>query len=289
MKYKLFTYVAVLIGITAVAQAKPLPAVVDDSEIIKSLSNGLGDLIDKGNVPTSKKLASQLDKKTCKIDLPTVSSEKPRNIYDKCADSVVAIASVYKCNKCTEWHNSGAATGWILTADGVMVSNYHVFGGKDVSGFGIRTRDGRVAPVVEILAASKRDDVVIFRVEGKGFIPMALGPDARVGEELHIIAHPDSRFYTYTSGRVSRYYRKRMPAKDGEGPAIMAVTAEFARGSSGGPVMDVNGNVVGMVASTQSIYYPPKKKTDKQGPFQMVIRNCVPVSAIRALVEKPGA
>jgi len=48
--------------------------------------------------------------------------------------------------------------------------------------------------------------------------------------------------------------------------------------------MDSAGNVVGMVASTQSIYYPPKKKEDKKGPFQMVIRNCVPVSAISALI-----
>jgi len=266
------------------ASARPMPSVVNDAEIISSLSDGLGELVDKGDVPSSKKLAPQLKKKTCKITLPTSSTKKPENIYDACADSVVAIASVYKCTKCTKWHNNGAATGWILTADGIMVTNYHVFDGKDVSGFGIRTRDGRVAPVMEILAASKRDDVVIFRVRGDGFKPMALGPDARVGDDLHIIAHPDSRFYTYTSGRVSRYYHKRIPSKK-KGPIILAVTAEFARGSSGGPVMDINGNVVGMVASTQSIYYPPKKKTDKKGPFQMVIRNCVPVSAIRALVQ----
>ncbi|MGB0774318.1 MAG: S1 family peptidase, partial [Akkermansiaceae bacterium] len=221
-----------------------------------------------------------------KIKLLTEARKNSMNkLYSTCAESVIAISSVYKCNRCTKWHSSGAATGWVLTADGIMVTNYHVFDGKKVAGFGIRTRDGKVAPVVEILAASKRDDVAIFRVEGSGFKPLPLGPSAEVGSDLHIIAHPDSRFYTYTSGKVSRYYKKRTPGN--KGPGIMAVTAEFARGSSGGPVMDSSGNVVGMVASTQSIYYPPKKKTDKQGPFQMVIRNCVPVSAIKALIETP--
>lgn len=284
MKHPIISTCA-LLAFSLCSPARSAPAVVDDSKILNSMSKGLGKLIEDGDVPTSKKLATQLGRRTCKVKLPSVATNKPVNIYDACADSVVVIGSVYKCSKCTEWHRSGAATGWILTSDGVMVTNYHVFRGKDVSGFGIRTRDGRVAPVIEILAASQRDDVLIFRVKGKGFKPLAMGPDARVGDALHIIAHPDSRFYTYTAGNVSRYYKKR--TKTGTGATSMAVTAEFARGSSGGPVMDSFGNVVGMVASTQSIYYPPKKKTDTKGPFQMVIRNCVPVSAIRALVEIP--
>jgi len=79
---------------------------------------------------------------------------------------------------------------------------------------------------------------------------------------------------------------KRCPNSfKGVGATLMTVTAEFARGSRGGPIMDDFGNVVGMVTSTQSIYYPSKNKTVKKGPLQMVIRNCVPVSSIRALIE----
>ncbi|MCP5535118.1 MAG: trypsin-like peptidase domain-containing protein [Akkermansiaceae bacterium] len=289
MKY-LPNHLPALLGFSLIAQGLAVsvghaaPETVDDAVIIKSLSEGIGALVDGGKASPSKKLTPQLERRKCTVKVDRASSKALDNLYGQCADSVIAIASVYKCGKCDNWHNSGAATGWILSEDGVMVTNYHVFDGKEVAGFGIRTRDGKVAPVTEILAASKRDDVVIFKVAGSGFKPLPLGPDANVGSDLHIIAHPDSRFYTYTAGKVSRYYRKRVPK--GDGPSIMAVTAEFARGSSGGPVMDSAGNVVGMVASTQSIYYPPKKKTDTQGPFQMVIRNCVPVSAIRALIER---
>jgi len=270
---------------TPLQSATQSPVIVDDTVIRKELTKGVGELTDAKKTTSGKDLVAQLDRKSCKLKLIPAATSAKANIYDSCADSVVAIGSVYKCDKCNKWHTSGAATAWVLTADGVMVTNYHVFNGKTVAGFGIRTRDGKVAPVVEILAANKETDIAIFRVEGSGFKPLALGPDAKVGSDLHIIAHPDSRFYTYTSGKVSRYYHKR--THQGMGTPLMAVTADFARGSSGGPVMDSAGNVIGMVASTQSIYYPPKKKTDKKGPFQMVIHNCVPVSSIRALVKKP--
>lgn len=263
--------------------AKENLSVVDDHKILKQTPEKIGAFVDKKKAIAWEKIIQQLNRTRTKLVLPKASSNPLKNLYANRADGVVSVASVYKCNHCTHWHSSGAATGWILTADGVMVTNYHVFNGKKVAGYGIRTHDGRYAPVIEILAASKRHDVAIFRVGGDGYQPIPMGPDAEVGSDLHIIAHPDSRFYTYTSGRVSRYYRKRGQAN--AGPVLMAVTAEFARGSSGGPAMDPAGNVVGMVASTSSIYYPPKKKGDKKGPFQMVIRNCVPVSSIRSLIE----
>lgn len=284
-----------------VTGAMAAPVMVDDAAVAKELTKGLHALADKGEVVSSKVLNSQLGRTTCKIKLP-VSVQKPlANLYSNCADSVVVIGTVFKCGHCDKWHNRSSATGWVLTEKGVMVTNYHVFEGKDVAGFGIRTRDGKVAAVTEILAASKRDDVVIFKVSGTGFNPLALAPDAAVGSELHVIAHPAGRYYTYTSGRVSRYYRKRIAS--GDGPTLMAVTAEFARGSSGGPVMNSAGNVIGMVSSTQSIYTsgaaqtkPAKErgksgkkseKSDRSKVFQMIIRNCVPVSAIRALIHRP--
>ncbi len=84
-----------------------------------------------------------------------------------------------------------------------MVTNYHVFRGKDVAGFGVLTRDGRVAPVVEILAVDEAHDVLIFRVDAKkgSYKPLPLGNAQRVGGNAHIIAHPDSRFFTYTAGQ----------------------------------------------------------------------------------------
>lgn len=259
------------------------PAVIDDAALTHDLGEKIGKLVEAKKVASSKELAEELVRVKATVKLPTAGTGRLDDLYGDRVDGVGIVASVYKCGSCDEWHRSGMATCWVMTSDGVMVTNYHVFEGKDHAGFGVLTRDGKVSPVVEVLAADKASDIAIFRVKGEGFKPLPLGPAQKVGGAAHIIAHPDSRFFSYTGGNVSRYYQAPRQTA-----TWMAVTAEFARGSSGGPVMDDAGNVVGMVANTQSIYYPKKKKTDFRGPFQMVIRNCVPVSAIKKLIEAPS-
>lgn len=259
------------------------PIVINDSEMTRELGKKIGELVDTSKTTGAKELTEQLSRKTTALVLPKPSDNESDDIYNDCVDSVGIIASVYKCGKCDKWHRSGCATCWVLAEDGVMVTNYHVFANAEHSGWGVLLRDGRVCAVKEVLAADKESDIAIFRVEGEGFSPLKLGNPQKVGGEVHIIAHPDSRFFTYTAGLVSRYYTAR--TSKAAKTIWMAVTAEFARGSSGGPVLDECGNVVGMVANTQSIYYPKKKKSDFRGPFQMVIRNCVRVVDIQKLIE----
>lgn len=268
-----------------VCSALPLfsaPPVIDDTNLTKDLGDKIGKFCTAKKATPTATLIKQLNRKSTKLALPEPDKKKKEDIYADTVQSVGIITSAYKCTKCPHWHRSGCATCWVLTEDGVMVTNYHVFENMKQAGYGVLTSDGKVSPVTEVLAADKAADIAIFRVEGKGFKPLKLGNSQRVGGAAHIIAHPDSRFFTYTAGVVSRYYKDRAKR-----PVFwMGVTAEYARGSSGGPVMDDAGNVIGMVASTNSIYYPSKDK-NKRGPFQMVIRNCVPVDAIRKLITKP--
>lgn len=256
------------------------PVVVDDRALMMGLDQKVGAFVDSKKAIDSKLIQEHLKRNRTTLQLSAAGDKRLDDVYGECVDGVGIITSVYKCGKCDKWHRAGCATCWILTEDGVMVTNYHVFANSTQSGWGVLTRDGCVSPVQEILAADKVADIAIFRVGGKGYKPLKLGAAQEVGGDANIIAHPDSRFFTYTSGKVSRYYKSAQKAGD-----WMAVTAEFARGSSGGPVMDECGNVVGMVSNTQSIYYPSNDKAKPEGPFQMVIRNCVPVSAIRKLIE----
>lgn len=269
---------AIALGINGV-MANVGEVVVDDRALMTGLDAKVGKHVDDKLTIDAKQVNEQLKRAQIKLQLPVAGEKQMDDLYGQCVDGVGIITSVYKCGKCDKWHRAGCATCWVLTEDGVMVTNYHVFANKTQSGWGVLTRDGRVSPVCEVLAADKETDVAIFRVKGAGFKPLSLGGAQEVGGEVSIIAHPDGRFFTYTNGKVSRYYKS-----PNQSATWMAVTAEFARGSSGGPVMDECGNVVGMVSNTQSIYYPSQKKEEKMGPFQMVIRNCVPVSAIRKLI-----
>ncbi|MGJ8654926.1 MAG: S1 family peptidase [Akkermansiaceae bacterium] len=264
------------------------PPIIDDAALIKGLDDKIGKLTVKHKEMSSKVLTAQYERKSTVLTLPEINKKDLEDIYASSVESVGIITSVYKCTKCPHWHRSGCASCWVLTEDGVMVTNFHVFRDKDVAGFGVLMSDGTVSPVVEVLATDKEHDILIFRVATRKekYRPLALGDAQKVGGNAHIIAHPDSRFFTYTAGQVSRYYMSRSKKKS----YWMGVTAEYARGSSGGPVMDDAGNVIGMVASTNSIYYPSKDpKKNPRGNFQMLIRNCVPVDAIRKMITKPGS
>ena len=61
------------------------------------------------------------------------------------------------------WQAGDPATAWVLTPDGVMVTNHHVFlDAEKEEVFGVMMSDGRFFPVTEILAADK---LITYRIE----------------------------------------------------------------------------------------------------------------------------
>ena len=268
----------------AVADDQPF---IDDHKILTGFSNFLTVALEDGSAASAKTLRAQLGRKKAVISLP--DHKKPANFsYTEAIDSVAVLASIYKCPNCSRLHNSTATT-WALTSDGVMASNYHVFEDTSRKAFGIITRKGEFFAVSEILAANKEGDVVLFRVKATTFPlpPLSLAQkDAPVSTSINVISHPDGRFFSYSSGKISRYYKKKS-AKTSS--VWMSITADYAKGSSGAPVMDDSGTVTGMVANTQTIYYKSKssKKPEikSNNPVQMVIKNCVPAHTLRALIS----
>ena len=143
---------------------------------------------------------------------------------------------------------------------------------------------GRVFPVKEVLASSQRNDIAIDRLDlpkGESLAPLPLQSDQPVGSSIAVISHPDRHFYALSLGIISRYHH--LQRKPNEKAAIMAITADYARGSSGAPVLNDRGAVVGIVASTNSVYY--KNENGKQENLQMVFKQCVPAASLLELIE----
>jgi S1-C subfamily serine protease len=199
-------------------------------------------------------------------------------MYTKRLSSVLVLGELYKCEKCDKWHIQQAA-GFLITRDGVFVTNHHVFDDKKGDILVAMTSDGHVYPVLEVLAASKHDDVAIARIKMEDAPVVPLRADAPVGSPVSLISHPDGRFYMYTQGHIARYSRLR---EHGGVATRMAVTADFARGSSGAPLFDRQGNAVGMVCSTRSVYYAADRRD-----LQMVFKQCIPARAILGLIDSP--
>ena len=205
-------------------------------------------------------------------------------LYEQAQRAVALVGSAYKCPHCDNWHTD-AASGFFIAPGGVLVTNHHVVA-ADRDGrraMFAMLPDGRTFALAEVLAADARTDVAIVRVDpvdqhgSDAPIPaLPLAEASTTGQDAWVLSHPDGRYFALTKGIVSRRYLHH-------GQRWMTVTADYARGSSGGPVLDARGRVIGLVSSTNSVYYDTD---DDRGPqnLQMVWKQCVPVENVRALL-----
>jgi serine protease Do len=144
------------------------------------------------------------------------------------------------------------ASGVILREDGIILTNHHVVAGKQARGLGmgVMTADGKPYLVDEVLAADEDADVAILRLKNaKGLAAAPLVGEEPVGNAVTLISHPAGNFFALSHGRIARY------CKDEDGACTMQVTADYAKGSSGGPIFNDCGDIVGLVSSTVSIPY----------------------------------
>ena len=259
----------------ASAPIQPEPAVINDRQIVGQMTAKVTEMMDSGSVVEMKTLIDKLKKEPkAKLQL----SDAGVASVDEAQKAVVVVGGIYKCDRCPDWHVA-PASGFLI-AENLVVTNYHVVDNPERSGLAVRLFDGRMFMVDDVVASSRRYDLAVLRLPKTGIKPIALGLSAPVGAKVDLISHPNRKFYTLSEGRVARYFviqRNRRPV------SAMAITADFGKGSSGAPVLNEDGQVVGIAASTESLYYTENEGIQKN--LQMVFKNCVPVSQLRELIE----
>lgn len=261
-----------------------LDAMVSDREIDRALVEFGGRLIEERHAVPSHVLRQQLDRTRHPVKLrsPSRKNLSPGEIFERQRAGVLVVAGIFKCDKCSKWH-AGGGSGVMLTESGIFATAAHVVSARDHQALVVLTGDGRLAPVREVLAANRRADVALLQVEGDGFVPLPISTNAPVGAPVCVISHPDDHFFTLSQGIVSRYFA--ISAGGGRPDlAFMAITADFAKGSSGGPVFNQNGAVVGLVSSTVSSYYNEDRQHHRDN-LQMVFKNCAPAAHILELTR----
>ena len=259
---------------------------IDDKKLLSELNLHAKQLRDVKDSVKAADLLKQLNRKQCQLTLQ-MSGDKKLNtaeIADRSRKGVLVVSGLYKCQNCPNWH-SGAASGFMLTEDGAFCTSYHVVDNAKNDTLVIMTGDGRVAPVVEVLAADKRTDLAILRADGKGFtpLPVTFNPlDAPIGGKVRVFSHPNRHFYVLSEGIISRKYLDST-RKEGS-RRMISITADFAKGSSGAPVFNEYGAVIASVNNTQSTYYDVKKDGTKDN-LQMVFKNTVSLEHLRTLIK----
>lgn len=271
-----------------------------DTQIMLYAEPQMNKLIKAKQAFTCTELESQAIDQKCNITLAkrnTKQLTKP-SLYREASKSVVAILISRK--HLDHWHVVLAATGFFISDDGIIATNRHVFNKSDEFMFAM-TSDYVVHPIQEVVGANSSNDFAFCRINSSEYKGLPLRRNLAVGSDISVISHPSGRFYTYSHGVITRHYVRppqRKPAKkkldDSEQPAPdklptrwITINAEFGKGSSGGPVFDQLGNVVGMATSTSNLRVGSKTDTVSQ----MVFRNCVPagvmLESLKPISPKP--
>ena len=256
----------------------------DDGALRKKLETDGVKLLEQKKTATLKTLKEQLSRQSCVLSLvaPTTEKRTADNLYRDSLESMLMVGNIFKCGKCSKWHVD-ISSSFIVSEDGAFVVNYHSFKNDKHHSMVVMTHSGEVLPVKEVLAANESEDIVICRLDAgdRKFKPLPLSTRAAVGSRVSVISHPSNRYFSMSSGRVSRYYLEQQ--KNGVKAKRVAITADFGKGSSGGPLLNEFGDVVGIVASTNSVYYNSKDGIPRN--LQMVFKQCVPTESILALIK----
>src|SRR5208337_1472078 len=165
------------------------------------------------------------------LDIPAISREANG-----------AIVSIVMSDK--DGHPIAQGSGFLISKDGRVVTNYHVIrNGRSAL---VKLPNGTLFTVDGVLASDKLRDVAVIEAHGNDFRTVTLGDSDRlqVGEEVVAIGNPLSLESTVSNGIVSA-----IRTVEDEGGKFVQITAPISPGSSGGPLFNMAGQVVGITTS----------------------------------------
>ena len=155
----------------------------------------------------------------------------------------------------------GSGSGFIVSADGYILTNNHVVEGADQ--VTVRLLDRREFKA-KVVGTDPNTDVAVLKIDATDLPPVALGnsDDARVGEWVLAVGNPlgEGLTFTVTSGIMSAKGRalNGLPGR-GQGSIqdFIQTDAAINPGNSGGPLVNVRGEVIGInsaIASETGFY-----------------------------------
>ncbi|HEY9225083.1 MAG TPA: trypsin-like peptidase domain-containing protein, partial [Gemmatimonadaceae bacterium] len=150
---------------------------------------------------------------------------------------------------------SGLGTGFIVRKDGVVVTNAHVVAGA--SKVSVMMRDGTVYPA-RLLGTDETNDLAVLKIDAKDLPDVKLGNSNNlvIGEWAIAIGNPYG-FYlgnaepSVSVGVVSATQRNLIAPADGGASYFDMIQTDAAinPGNSGGPLVNAEGNVIGVNSS----------------------------------------
>jgi S1-C subfamily serine protease len=175
---------------------------------------------------------------------------------------------------------SGAGSGFIVSADGLVLTNNHVVTGANTLTV---TLDDTSQLTGTVVATDAAHDLALIRVSAKNLAPVTLGDsDAiKVGQLAIAIGSPLGTFTdSVTQGIVSGTNRTitvsdQATRRTEDLSGLIQTDAAINPGNSGGPLLDASGAVIGIITASAS---------NSQG-----VGFAIPINQAKQLISKAGA
>ncbi len=172
-------------------------------------------------------------------------------VYEMAVNSVVGINTETTTNIYgQEAVAASSGSGFILSEDGYVITNCHVVDGANsiqVTLYSGETYDA------ELVGSDSDYDVAVLKIEAEGLPTVSVGDSSKlkVGEEVVAIGNPLGELtFTMTNGIISALDREINT--DGNPQNMIQTNAAINSGNSGGPLFDMDGNVVGVTSAKYS-------------------------------------
>jgi len=188
---------------------------------------------------------------------PTVAA-----LAERALKSVVVVSFSGRDGK-----QQGLGTGFVVSADGLIATNLHVIG--EARPIDVQFADGRTFAVTAIHATEKSMDLAVLKIDATELPVLELGDSdtLKQGEQIIALGNPLGLRHSVVSGVVSE-------KRELEGKPMIQVAIPIERGNSGGPLLDMQGRVHGIVTL--------KSQVTRNLGFAVV------VNALKPLLEKPN-
>ena len=214
------------------------------------------------------------------IDVAKVDTGKlmtPAEVYAANVNSTVGITTSVTTNFWGFQTTSAASgSGFILTGDGYVLTNYHVI--ESSNSISVTLYDGKSYDAV-LIGYDESSDIAVLKIDAEGLTPVVLGDsdNLNVGDSVVAIGNPLGELtFSLTSGTVSALNRE-ITLSNSVTMNLIQTDCAINSGNSGGALFNLYGEVIGITNA--------KYSGSGSGASIDNIGFAIPINHVRGIVE----
>ncbi len=167
--------------------------------------------------------------------------EAPADIFASQSDAIVVVVGLGKSKR-----SSRLGSGFIVSEDGQIVTNYHII--EKAKKIFVKLKNKKVYNRVRVISFDRRKDIAVLKIDARRLKKVVLGNshNVKIGQRVITIGNPLGLENTVADGLISSL------RKDETGQAMLQISVPLSSGSSGGPLFNLEGEVIGITTASMA-------------------------------------